>query len=195
MYLFAENADAANGTNVGQAVSNGKQVQFKAVAAGDGHFYLISQLGDGDSYALDVNGKKTADGTNIELYTFNKGDNQKFRFDKNPDGTYSILTKITDDKSALDVSGRSTKAGANVQQYTFSGGKNQKWYAELADSSSSGDVNADGNFNIADVVLMQKWLIALDGAELVNWRAGDLCENGRLDIFDLIMMKRALFRK
>ena len=195
MYLFAERADAANGTNVGQAVSNGKQAQFKAVAAGDGHFYLISQLGDGDSYALDVNGKKTADGTNIELYTFNKGDNQKFRFDKNPDGTYSILTKITDDKSALDVSGRSTKAGANVQQYTFSGGKNQKWYAELADSSSSGDVNADGNFNIADVVLMQKWLIALDGAELVNWRAGDLCEDGRLDIFDLVMMKRALFRK
>ncbi|MBP3267732.1 MAG: RICIN domain-containing protein, partial [Ruminococcus sp.] len=68
LYLDVEGGTAANGANVQQAEATGKQNQFKAVSAGDGYYYLVSQLGDGESYALDVNAKKTADGTNIELY-------------------------------------------------------------------------------------------------------------------------------
>ena len=132
LYLSVEGANAANGSNVEQSSANGAQTQFRAVAAGDGYFYLVSQLGDGRSYALDVSGRNTDNSANIEIYTFNKGDNQKFRIDKNADGTYSILTKITDGKSALDVNGKSRDNGANVQQYTYNGGNNQKWYAETA---------------------------------------------------------------
>jgi endoglucanase len=62
-------------------------------------------------------------------------------------------------------------------------------------SGVSGDVNADGVFGVADVVLMQKWLLTAPGAELIDWEAGDLCKNGRLDVFDLCMMKRTLFGK
>ena len=138
LYLSVKGSNAGNGVNVEQAAANGAQNKFKAVSAGDGYFYLVSQLGDGNSYALDVNGKKTEDGTNIELYTFNKGENQKFKFVKNSDGTYSILTKITDGKSALDVNGQSRDAGANIQQYTYNGGNNQKWYVET--SSTSGNI-------------------------------------------------------
>lgn len=135
LFLAVEGTNAANGTNVQQSAANGAQAQFKAVSAGDGYYYLISQLGDGSSYALDVNAKKTEDGTNIELYTFKNGENQKFRFVKNNDGTYSILTKITDGASALDVNEQSKDTGANVQQYTFKGGDNQKWYVETAEQS------------------------------------------------------------
>ena len=198
LYLSAEGENAANGTNVQQASANGAQAQFRAVSAGDGYFYLISQLGGGDSYALDVNGKKTADGTNVELYTFNKGENQKFRIEKNTDGSYSILTKITDGKSALDVNGESMASGANVQQYAYNGSSNQKWYAELAGQSAEsirGDVNGDGSFSISDVVLMQKWLLAAPGTELADWKAGDFSADGKLDMFDLVKMKRALFSK
>ena len=62
--LFLEIADgnAENGANLQQSSSNGKQNQFMAVSAGNGYYYLVSQLGDGKSYALDVNAKKTADG-------------------------------------------------------------------------------------------------------------------------------------
>ena len=52
------------------------------------------------------------------------------------------------------------------------------------------DVNSDGEFNIADVVLFQKWLLCAPETELSDWRAADLCEDGRLDVFDLILMKR-----
>ena len=55
-----------------------------------------------------------------------------------------------------------------------------------------GDVNADGSFNVSDLVLMQKWLLAVPDAELKNWKAGDLCDNGILDVFDLCVMRKKL---
>lgn len=55
-----------------------------------------------------------------------------------------------------------------------------------------GDVNADGIFDISDVVLMQKWLLASPDAVLADWKAGDLCEDDVIDVFDLCMMKRLL---
>ena len=55
-----------------------------------------------------------------------------------------------------------------------------------------GDVNADGEVNIADAVLLQKWLLAAEDAELADWEAGDLCDDGRLDAFDMAFLRRQL---
>ena len=55
-----------------------------------------------------------------------------------------------------------------------------------------GDVNADGLFDIADVVLLQKWLLAVPDAHLAQWRAANFCNDERLDVFDLCLMKREL---
>ncbi len=59
----------------------------------------------------------------------------------------------------------------------------------------TGDVNADGKFDITDVVLLQKWLLAVPDTHLADWKAADLCEDGRLDVFDLCMMKKELVNK
>lgn len=58
-----------------------------------------------------------------------------------------------------------------------------------------GDVNVDGEFNVSDVVLLQKWLLAVPDTHLANWKAADLCEDNRLDVFDLCLMKRELVDK
>ena len=58
-----------------------------------------------------------------------------------------------------------------------------------------GDVNDDGSFNVADVVLLQKWLLAVPDAELTNWRAADFYWDNRINVFDLCLMKRALIEK
>lgn len=58
-----------------------------------------------------------------------------------------------------------------------------------------GDVNADKEFNSADLVALNKWLLAAPDAELADWQAGDLCEDGRLDAFDLIIMRQLLTNK
>ncbi len=55
-----------------------------------------------------------------------------------------------------------------------------------------GDCNNDGLFSVSDVVLLQKWLLATPDVELANWKAADLCEDGRLNVFDLCLMKRML---
>lgn len=55
-----------------------------------------------------------------------------------------------------------------------------------------GDINDDGKVTVADAVLLQKWLLAEPEVELANWKAADLCEDGRLDVFDLCMMKHML---
>ena len=49
--------------------------------------------------------------------------------------------------------------------------------------------------SVADVVLLQKWLLAVPNTDLPNWKAADLCEDDKLDVFDLCMMKRALLSK
>ena len=64
--------------------------------------------------------------------------------------------------------------------------------AALASETLMGDVNMDGEFNISDIVVFQKWLLAKPDTELKNWKAADLCGDGRLDVFDLCLMRRKL---
>ena len=47
-----------------------------------------------------------------------------------------------------------------------------------------GDVNADGEFNVADAVMLQKYLIS--NSTLIDWTMGDLCEDGIIDILTLL---------
>ena len=58
----------------------------------------------------------------------------------------------------------------------------------------AGDVNADGSFNVSDLVLIQKWLLAVPDTELKSPKAGDLCEDGILDVFDLCVMRKMLIK-
>ena len=55
-----------------------------------------------------------------------------------------------------------------------------------------GDVNDDGELSIADIVLFQKWLLGVPGTHLADWEAGNLCDDDRLDTFDLCMMRKEL---
>lgn len=63
----------------------------------------------------------------------------------------------------------------------------QVWKAEI-----KGDVNGDGRFTIADMVMLQKWL--LGSGELTVWKNGDLCEDGIINVFDLCMIQRLLIQ-
>ena len=58
--------------------------------------------------------------------------------------------------------------------------------------SIQGDVNADGEFNVVDLVLLQKWLLAVPNTQLAEWKAADLCEDNRLDVFDRCLVRRKL---
>lgn len=53
------------------------------------------------------------------------------------------------------------------------------------------DTNNDGKFGIADAVTLQNWLLG-QKTEIDNWKKGDLCEDDKLDVYDLVMMRKML---
>lgn len=55
-----------------------------------------------------------------------------------------------------------------------------------------GDLNIDGKLNIADMVLMQKWI--LGKGTLYSWKNGDLNNDGCIDSFDLSIMRSELVK-
>ena len=59
----------------------------------------------------------------------------------------------------------------------------------------TGDANDDGELTVADAVLLQKWLLAVPDTDLKNWKAVDFCNDNKLNVFDLCLMKRELIRK
>ncbi len=61
--------------------------------------------------------------------------------------------------------------------------------------NATGDVNSDGEFTMADLVLVRKWLLAVPDTKLKDWKAADFSKDGKLDIFDLCLMKDEIIKK
>ena len=90
----------------------------------DGVYTIQSAIA---SKTVDVNGGKTANGTNVQLYQSNRSDAQKWSVKQLEDGTYEITTMLDNTKS-LDVAGGKLVNGTNVQIYDSNGSDSQKWY-------------------------------------------------------------------
>ncbi|MDE6787961.1 MAG: RICIN domain-containing protein [Ruminococcus sp.] len=132
LYMQVAGAKAENGTNVQQWGTSDDTIHdiWKLISAGDGYYYIVSAVGDGGTYVLDVAGKKTDNGTNIDIYQSNKGTNQQFMFTKNSDGSYKILTKVSSGKSAVEVANADKSSGANIQQWELNDAGCQNWILE-----------------------------------------------------------------
>ena len=49
--------------------------------------------------------------------------------------------------------------------------------------------------SLADLVLMQKWLLSDSYTVLADWSAGDYTKDGIIDVFDLVLMRKAVINK
>lgn len=58
----------------------------------------------------------------------------------------------------------------------------------------AGDVNNDGTISIADAVSLQNFLLGRTKT-LGNWKNADLCKDNRIDVFDMVLMRRLLIEK
>ena len=87
----------------------------------------------------------------------------------------------------------SGKIEAKLNQWEYWGGDGQKFILEPVKAEEEkiiGDVNADGQFSVLDIVMMQRFL--LNQRDLMDSAAGDLCEDSVINAFDLAIMKRML---
>ncbi len=64
---------------------------------------------------------------------------------------------------------------------------------EYRQESVEGDVNSDGEFSVADVVSMQKYILGTES--LKDLKAGDVNKDGYADSFDLSLMKKMIISK
>ncbi|MFR6399450.1 RICIN domain-containing protein [Ruminococcus sp.] len=239
LYMEVVNGKAEDGSNVQQwgADQPAAHNSWTLKEFGGGYYYILSALADGKTYYLNSVGE--ADGSNIEIRTNNKSSSHLFKFVKNPDGTYTILTRTSKDQAAVEVANAEKSSGANVQQWTVNGNACQKWNAvafttttttttttkattttakttttttKITSATSvssttvsgtttaiteeppaiSGDINADGKANLADVVLLQKWLLGIPETKPADWRAGDLYADGVLNGFDLCLLRHTV---
>ncbi len=80
MYLTNTGGTAVNGNRITQQISSGTAAQWKLVPTGDGTgSYSIAYAAD-PGYLMDVYGRKTANGTAVQLYQKNGSVAQRFYF-------------------------------------------------------------------------------------------------------------------
>lgn len=178
--------------------SDGNAVQSTEMA------WTFTRLDDGkytvqsaDGRALTVENGSADNGANIILKDYSGDDSQKFTLQCNKDASYTLLSVVSDGKACADIYEVSTDDGANICQWEYWGGDGQKFVLEPApeEKTITGDVNADRKFNVSDVVMMQKWLLAVPYITLADWKAGDLCEDDIINVFDLCLMRRMLIEQ
>ena len=177
----------------GNAVQSSMQ-NWDVTALDDGTYTFRTT----DGNALTVENGSADDGANMSLSAYTGNDSQKFSIQCNKDGTYSILSVVSNGTRCADVYEISKDDGANICQWEFWGGDGQKFtfepaWKELLPEKIRGDVNADGEFGVADVVMLQDYL--LRRTSLINSNAADLDENGILDIFDMVSIRKLLAAK
>ena len=156
---------------------------------GSGNYYWIRS----DNYALTADG--STNGSNISISEYSsKNSSQLFRFTKNPDGSYSIITHASGDKCLVETAYASKDSGANIQQWESTNSSCQKWNLTTEQLKVKGDVNADGKFNIIDITIMKKWLLAVPDTVLADNEAADMCSDGIINNYDFCMMKHEIIR-
>ncbi|MBR6761417.1 MAG: dockerin type I repeat-containing protein, partial [Oscillospiraceae bacterium] len=112
----------------------------------------------------------------------NQTDNSEYR---------KLAVHLTNTKdTTISVACIPLKAGEAKPSWIPSVKAISEWTAQTIE----GDVNADGQFNVADVVALQKWLLAIPDVMLADWKAADFCADNRLDALDLTLMKRSLLQ-
>ena len=190
LYLEVANGSAEAGANLQQwgADSAAAHNTWRAISAGDGYYYLYSQVGDQITYLMDISGGKADNGTNAALWTKSSREQaQQFLFALNEDGSYTIYTKASNLKSCIEVENASKSSGANVQQYESNGNACQHWILEETAAAGvkldTSQVYQFQNANSA-LYLEVKDASAEAGANVQQWGAnGNDCQNWTLKEF------------
>jgi len=221
LFMEVANGTAEDGANVQQwgADKVSAHNSWTLKSFGGGYYYIISQLADGRTYYLNITGGSGANGANAEIHTNNKTSSHLFKFVKNPDGTYYILTRASKDAAAIEIENADKSSGANVAQWTVNGNTCQKWIADVSEPVTTtsaaittnpsetttttvttaipkpelkGDTNLDGKVAIADIVLLQQYMVNKQMLTENQMIISDMNNDNIVNVFDVILLKRIL---
>lgn len=147
-------------------------------------FYKISQ--HTTSMCLDVDDTAFKDFANVKLCPDSNEISQMWAIEKSETG-FQIVSRLNN--HVLTVENAQIEDETNVCTWIKNSAPNKNW--DLISYFVKGDCNNDDNVTIADAVILQKYLLNTE-TTLPNWKAADLNEDGLLDVFDLILLKKAV---
>ena len=205
---------SADGSNVELQAYTGADNQLWKLVKNGSYYGLVSKS-SGGTKGLDVFEFSLEDGGNIDQWEYWGGDCQLWSitpvYPKVNEGNYTLTNASTgsvlggewsivpaaDGRYTLSGSGSNFTAeltGSKNGSYTISGDYfgGSEYVIEPAGAAKavSGDVNADGAFNVADLVMLERYL--LGAGSLTDREAADLDSSGRVNTFDLIEMREML---
>lgn len=155
-----------NSTNVYQDAKFGEEGTYWRLRHIVDDYYMIYTAES--EFCMDVSAAKTADKTNIQIYTANGSKAQIFKLKKINDqttveqnvrlelkeGLYTIAPSLNS-SMVLDVAGASTSDGANIQLYKGNNTRAQKYFVRKLEN---------GNYTMT--VLCSDKMVTVDGANV-----------------------------
>ena len=114
-YLTADNISLRS--NLYQTSLDSNKIQKWRLSKHSDGYYSIYPVGNWD-YCLDIQGGGDANENNVHLWTRHDGNNQRFQFVRNWNGTYHIIPKISANR-AIVVKQASMDNNANVFLYDY----------------------------------------------------------------------------
>lgn len=132
----------------------------------------------------------------VDLNTLHLGDISEWagKYHADYDMTLTAMPKAGCAFSHWEISGAELTAGTKNSPTISLNLASDATVKAVYTEAVRGDVNADGTFDVKDLVLFQKWLLRVPDTTLPGASAGDLTGDGVLDVFDLSMMKRELVK-
>ncbi|MDE5754764.1 MAG: RICIN domain-containing protein [Oscillospiraceae bacterium] len=185
--LEAANGTMADDTNIQQWISNNYDCQKWILKSfGSGNYYYIRSAQD-QNYVLKAMG--SSNGSNIALVTYSSKDSAMlFRFTKNLDGSYRILTHASKDTGVIEVADASTESGANVQQWETNGNTCQNWNLSAESIPVTEPSTEEPTQEPTQKPTQEPTQATTEPPTEILW--GDADENGKVEILDVVLMNR-----
>lgn len=126
----AATAELKSGTDV---VQSENEMGWKWNAEKDGYYTLslVDEYGDATGLALDLEGGSPGNGTNVAVKELAKDSAAKtaqlFKFVKNQDDFYTMVTQVSVDQSCVGIGTASKESGASSIEWACDGTSNQNW--------------------------------------------------------------------
>ncbi len=99
-------------------------------------------------------------------------------------------------KYEIDTHKQTNKYSFHYQDYYNFNVYLKRHYSTDPQKVTMGDINMDNKLTIADVAVVQKWLLggSFYGSDIQfdYWHLADFCDDDKLDVFDLCLMKEKL---
>lgn len=172
-----ETVYSESGINAYYPIVKGDKLYFTAWHSADNHCDRIMCYDGKEVYPLSLNSSEydCSDACPV--------DDNKMIFSSTMNGNYDLYYSDGVNISSLsELNTDINELGADFFSYDEYPGNN----------AVEGDVNADGELTVADLVLFQKWLLAVPDTQLDSPESADICTDDKLDVFDLCVMREEL---